>query len=64
MKTKEWLIQRKRELEEELEGYEDLLEELKVVEKALDALEPKKKKSDCTGCPGGCDICRTGPYYR
>jgi hypothetical protein len=58
MKTKEWLLQRKKELEEEL------MESLKVVEKALKALEPKKEKTECNGCPGGCDICRTGPYYR
>ena len=64
MKTKEWLLNRKRDLEEELEGYDELLEELKEVEKALAALEPKKKKTECSGCASGCDICRTGPYYR
>jgi len=64
MKTKEWLLNRKRDLEEELEGYDELIEELKEVEKALAALEPKKKKTECNGCASGCDICRTGPYYR
>lgn len=64
MKTKEWLLQRKKELQEELEGYDELMEELKQVEKALKALEPKKEKTECNGCLGGCDICRTGPYYR
>lgn len=64
MKTKEWLLNRKRDLEEELEGYDELLEELKEVEKALAALEPKKEKTSCNGCASGCDICRTGPYYR
>jgi hypothetical protein len=64
MKTKEWLTQRKKELEAELEGYKPLLEELEQVKKALKALEPKKEKTECNGCAGGCDICRTGPYYR
>ncbi len=64
MNTKEWLTQRKKELEEQLKGYDEILEELNTVKKALAALEPKKEKTQCNGCLGGCDICRTGPYYR
>lgn len=64
MKTKEWLLKRKQELEEELQEYDELLSELEEVKKALSALEPKKKKTECSGCAAGCEICRTGPYYR
>lgn len=63
-KTKDFLTARKKELEKLLEPYEELKAELKEVEKALASLEPKKPRDECRGCASGCDICRTGPYYR
>lgn len=69
--TKTWLQMRKKELLAALEPYESMKLELKQVEKALAALEPKKSDKDewlcpggARGCPTGCHVCRTGPNYR
>lgn len=61
-KTKTMLLARKAELEEQLKPYAALKEELSEVNKALRALEPAEPT--CRGCSSGCDVCRTGPYYR
>jgi hypothetical protein len=63
-KLKQELLARKKELEEKLAGYNEIKTELEDVNKALKALEPKQPKVTCNGCASGCDICRTGPYYR
>ncbi len=58
--TKKLLTSRKKEIQKLLEPLRALEQELKEIETALDALEGPK----CSGCNGGCDICRTGWYYR
>lgn len=63
-KTKDLLQARQKELKKQLAELSPLQEELKDIEKALKALEPKEVKKSCTGCGNGCDICRSGPYYR
>lgn len=54
------LFARKNKLEEQLKPYNDLLNELAEIKKALAALEPSRCESRCTGCA----ICRNGPDYR
>ncbi len=57
---KKLLQKRKAELEKELAGYSKLQHELDEVNAALSGIAGPQ----CSGCHGGCDICRTGPYYR
>ena len=54
------LQKRKVELEDQLVGYSKLKHELDEVNKAIAGIDGPQ----CSGCSGGCDICRTGPYYR
>lgn len=58
-KTKDILKKRKKELEDQLQPFYAIKQELEEVNKALGALE-----TDCRGCDSGCDICRTGMRYR
>jgi hypothetical protein len=58
-KTIDLLKARKKDLEEQLKPFNAIRQELDEVNKALEALDPQ-----CNGCYGGCNICRTGPYYR
>lgn len=60
MKTRDFLRQRKKELEEQIKPFLDLQQELREVNDALSALEEPKCGNWCQGC----DICRRGPSYR
>jgi hypothetical protein len=55
-KLKSQLLAQKKEIEEKLKPYYELLGELEEVNKALKALEPPTCSEYCSGC----DICRRG----
>jgi hypothetical protein len=57
---REELLARKNKLEQQLKPYNDLLNELAEVNKAIAALDPPR----CDGRCMGCSICRNGPDYR
>jgi hypothetical protein len=60
MSLKDTLKKRKAEILKELKAYDKLKEELSEINDALAGIAGPQ----CNGCSGGCDICRTGPYYR
>lgn len=65
-KLKNDLLNRKRQLEQQLKPYDELLEELAEVNQAIASLESSKQEpSTCDGALCfGCSICRRGPNYR
>lgn len=57
--TKNYLLKRKKQLEDQLQSFYKIKAELEEVEKALSTFE-----SECKGCTTGCNICRQGWNYR